>query len=89
VIGGLYRVSASRYRLESLGGSLSALATLLALFAYLMRPHASADPLMTHSWGQGLLIGHISFVVAGLTALAISAVLSGLYLIVERKFKSK
>jgi ABC-type uncharacterized transport system permease subunit len=44
---------------------------------------------MTHSWGQGLLIGHISFVVAGLTALAISAVLSGLYLIVERKFKSK
>jgi ABC-type uncharacterized transport system permease subunit len=84
----LYRISASRYRLESLGGSLSALATLLALFSYLMRPHTS-DPLLIQGWSRGLLIAYISFVIAGLTALAVSAALSSLYLIVERKLKSK
>lgn len=83
-IASLYRLSASRYRFESLGGSVAALASLLGLFAYLIAPHHSGGLV-----GSGALTAHISFVVAGLTAFAVSAALSGLYLIVERKLKSK
>lgn len=90
ILGALYRASQSRYRLESLGGTLAALCSLLAIFAYQLSPHAPPALKVDHegpmSWA---LIAHIACAIGGLTAFAISAAMSGLYLMAERKLKSK
>jgi ABC-type uncharacterized transport system permease subunit len=92
ILSALYRASQSRYRLESLGGSIIALCSLLAIFSYQLSPHAIAGSSVHDSSTGGLswaLIAHIACAIAGLTAFAIFAAMSGLYFVVERKLKSK
>jgi ABC-type uncharacterized transport system permease subunit len=86
-IGVAYRVAVQRYPIYTLGGVITALISLLAVFAYQLVP-ASATA-TAGSELPTLLSIHIALALLGLTAFAISAVMSGLYLIVARRLKSK
>lgn len=85
-IGVGYRVAVQRYPINTLGGIITALISLLAIFAYQLVPSsetAGGSELPT------LLSIHIALASLGLTAFAISAIMSGLYLIVSQRLKSK
>lgn len=94
MLGALYRASLSRYTFKSLGGSLTALSSLLAVFSYQLTP-AEVPRLTTVAQAGDVstldpaLIAHIGCAIAGMTAFAVSAAMSGLYLMVEKKLKSK
>ena len=86
-IGFGFRLAKERYALSSLGGSVAALASLLGIFAYQHTPDKlGLNPSEELSYS---LIAHIIFALAGFTAFAVSAAMSGLYLIAERRLKTK
>ena len=84
-VAGLFRLSLTRYALHRAGSVVSALATLLATSSFMFSRPLSLHP-DTSRW---LLIIHIGLAMIGLIAFALTAVMSGLYLIQERRLKSK
>ena len=80
-ISGAYRIALLRYPLHGMGVMIAALATALSTFAFLF-----SKPLDVPNW---LLKVHIGFAITGVTVFAFSAALSALYLIQERRLKSK
>ena len=75
ILGGLYRASQARYKLDSLGGLLAALCSLLAIFAYQLSPQTlnTANAEVVSGGMHWTLIAHIACALGGLTAFAISA----------------
>ena len=70
----------------------AALSSLLAVFSYQLNlplPESGVSALSTHEGLNIALVVHIGCAIAGLTAFAVSAAVSGLYLITARKLKSK
>ena len=93
-IGLSYRFILLRLNIRSLGGVISALMSLLAIFAYHSSAHLQAanDSLTSEVSASSLplsLIVHIALALAGLAAFAVSAAMSGLYLVAARRLKSK
>jgi ABC-type uncharacterized transport system permease subunit len=94
ILGTLYRVSLDRYKLQSLGGSLTALSSLLAVFSYQLTSPSFVDLVDQTQREDGstldlALLAHIGCATAGMTAFAVSGAMSGLYLMAEKKLKSK
>ena len=91
-IGLSYRYIQKKLDIRSLGGAIAALMSLLAVFAYhsTIRPKLDVLPL---GEGEGSLpfslMLHIALALAGLAAFAVSAAMSGMYLVVAKRLKSK
>lgn len=89
-IGVAYRIINQKIAVESLGGVIAALSALLAVFSYQVGgDQGSSGSLNTPSNMPLSLIMHIALAMAGLTAFAVSAAMSGLYLVVSKRLKSK
>jgi ABC-type uncharacterized transport system permease subunit len=94
-IGLSYRFLLLKIEVQSLGGIISALISLLGIFAYQssgrmisMAPDL-VTPLISDETPPISLIIHIALALAGLAAFAVSAAMSGLYLVVSKRLKSK
>lgn len=89
-IGLSYQSFSRKVMIDSLGGALSALCAILAIFSYQLGPKIDllAQPANVKELPISLVI-HIAFALAGLTAFAVSAAMSGLYVMVSRRLKSK
>jgi ABC-type uncharacterized transport system permease subunit len=89
-IGLSYQVLSRKVMIDTLGGGLSALCALLGVFSYQLGPKVD---FLTHEVSSKelpiSLVIHIAFALAGLTAFAVSAAMSGLYVMVSRRLKSK
>jgi ABC-type uncharacterized transport system permease subunit len=88
-LGTAYRLIASKIAIQSLGGSISAILALLAIFSYQLGLNTS----MTHlAQGSSLplsLVIHIILAMAGLVAFGVSSAMSSLYLVASKRLKSK
>ena len=92
IIGLSYRLIQSKINVHSLGGVISALISLLAIFAYHSSSHVSSGHIPSNGEEKSLplsLMLHIALALGGLAAFAVSAAMSGLYLVVARRLKSK
>ncbi len=88
-VGLSYRLIDRRVKVRSLGGVISALIALLAVFSYQLSGEPSLTAPSVDSSMPTTLIIHIALAVAGLAAFAVSASMSGLYLVVAKRLKSK
>ena len=89
-IGVVYRSINRKLAVESLGGAVAALSALLAIFSYQLGvDQGSSGSLSSPSVMPISLVLHIALAMAGLTAFAVSAAMSGLYLVVSKRLKSK
>jgi ABC-type uncharacterized transport system permease subunit len=84
-LSGLYLVLVRRYPIAGLGSFVSALATLLAVFAMFAQRQNVTDPTLV-DW---LLRIHIALAFVGVTAFAFSTALSMVYLMQARMLKQK
>lgn len=84
-VSALYLLLVRRYPIAGLGSIVSAIATLLAVFALLVHQENSTDPAVV-DW---LLRVHIALAFVGVTAFAFSTALSIVYLIQARMLKRK
>lgn len=86
-LGGLYLVLERRYPIAALGSLVSALATLLAVFALLVaQPREALEGATFATW---MLRIHIGLAFIGVTAFAFASSLSLLYLVQSRNLKKK
>ena len=86
VLGAVYLVLTRRYPIAGLGSFVSALATLLVIFAFL---GGQAAPSPTPTVLDGLLRVHIVLAFVGVTAFAFSTSVSVVYLMQARLLKQK
>jgi ABC-type uncharacterized transport system permease subunit len=81
----LYRGALFKYNLQTMGSFITALSTLFTLFAYLHTQPIQFNAEISH-W---VLLIHIGLATIGLIAFSFTASFSVIYLIQERKLKSK
>jgi ABC-type uncharacterized transport system permease subunit len=89
-IGLTFRLINQRVAIDSLGAAVAAFSALLAIFSYQLAPASDSLGVLNDSADMPFTLAlHIALAMAGLTAFAVSAAMSGLYLVVSRRLKSK